>query len=77
MPSMSYCMFENTAGEMSQCLNRVEDNLDNDEFIRDMSEYERDGIMELVRLAKLFARHEKFLSRLHEEYLENPEPAEF
>jgi len=70
-------MFENTAGEMSQCLNRVEDNLDNDEFIRDMSEYERDGIMELVRLAKLFARHEKFLSRLHEEYIGNPEPAEF
>ena len=65
---MSYCMFENTAGEMSQCLDRIEDNLDNDEFLRDMNAYERDGIMELLRLAKLFARHEKFLDRLHCEF---------
>lgn len=68
MPSMTYCMFENTAGELRECLNRVEDNLGNEDFLRDMSEYERDGIMELVRLAKLFARHEKFLDRLHCEF---------
>jgi len=61
-------MFENTAGELRECLNRVEDNLGNEDFLRDMSEYERDGIMELVRLAKLFARHEKFLDRLHCEF---------
>ena len=68
MTSMTYCMFENTAGELRECLNRVEDNLGNEDFLRDMSEYERDGIMELVRLAKLFARHEKFLDRLHCEF---------
>ena len=77
MPSMSYCMFENTAGEMSQCLDRIEDNLDNDEFLRDMNSYERDGIMELLRLVKRFARHDGFLRRLHDEYESNPEPAEF
>jgi len=68
MTSMTYCMFENTAGELRECLNRLEDNLGNEDFLRDMSEYERDGIMELARLAKLFARHEKFLNRLHCEF---------
>jgi hypothetical protein len=61
MPSMSYCMFENTANEMAQCLDNVEDNLDNPEFLQDMSEYERDGIMQLVQLARRFARYEAFL----------------
>jgi hypothetical protein len=61
-------MFENTAGELRECLNRLEDNLGNEDFLRDMSEYERDGIMELARLAKLFARYEKFLDRLHCEF---------
>jgi len=70
-------MFENTAGEMSQCLDNVEDNLDNPEFFRDLSEYERDGIMHLVMLAKRFARYESRLNRLQDEYLENPEPAAF
>ncbi len=65
MPSMSYCMYENTAGEMYQCLNKLEDNLDNDQFLEKMSEYERDGIMELMRLAKLFTRHASFLNRLY------------
>lgn len=71
MPSMSYCMYENTAGEMYQCLNKLEDNLDNDQFLDDMSEYERDGIMELMRLAKLFTRHSSFLNRLYEESTSN------
>ncbi len=62
---MSYCMYENTAGEMAQCLNNLEDNLDNDQFLEKMSEYERDGIMELMRLAKLFTRHSSFLNRLY------------
>ena len=77
MPSMSYCMFENTAGEMAQCLDRIEDNLDNDEFLRDMNSYERDGILELMRMAKQFARHEGFLKRLEREYECNLEAAEF
>ena len=77
MPSMSYCMFENTANELAQCLDNVEDNLDNPEFFRDLSEYERDGIMHLVMLAKRFARYESRLNRLQDEYLENPEPAAF
>ena len=77
MPSMSYCMFENTAGELAQCLDNVENNLDNPEFFRDLSEYERDGIMQLVMLAKRFARYESRLNRLQDEYFENPEPAAY
>ena len=77
MPSMSYCMYENTANELAQCLDNFEDNLDNKEFLRDMTEYERDGIMRLVMLAKRFARYESRLNRLQDEYLENPEPAAY
>lgn len=66
MPSMSYCMYENTANEMYQCLDRLEDNLDNPDFLSSMSEYERDGIIELMRLCKQFAIHEGFLKRLEE-----------
>ena len=66
MASMSYCMFENTANEMYHCLDRLEDNLGNEGFLEDMSEYERDGIMELMRLAKLFTQHSSFLNRLYE-----------
>lgn len=73
MPSMSYCMFENTAGEMEQCLNRLEDNIGNEDFLRDMTEYERYGIMVLLKLAKSFAEHEKFLNRLEKEYFDNKE----
>lgn len=77
MPSMSYCMFENTANEIAQCLDNVEDNLDNPEFFRDLSEYEREGIMRLVMLAKRFARYESRLNRLQDEYFKNPEPAAY
>ena len=77
MPSMSYCMFENTASELAQCLDNVENNLDNPEFFRDLTAYERDGIMHLVMLAKRFARYESRLNRLQDEYLENPESAAY
>ena len=69
MPSMTYCMFENTAGEMSACLNQLEDNLDNPDFLRDMNQYERDGIMRLCMLAKRFSRYESRLNRLQDELL--------
>ena len=39
MPSMSYCAFENTSGEMSQVLNKMSDARDIDDL--DMNEYEQ------------------------------------
>jgi len=39
MPSMSYCMFENTSGEMNQVLNKMSDARDIEDL--DMNEYEQ------------------------------------
>ena len=45
MPSMSYCMFENTSSEIDQLIDRMNDALENGprgvrEFFDDMSDYE-------------------------------------
>ena len=45
MPSMSYCMFENTSGEMSQVLNKMSDARDIDDL--DMNEYEQRAFRDL------------------------------
>jgi len=45
MPSMSYCMFENTSGEMSQVLNKMRDARDIDDL--DMNEYEQRAFRDL------------------------------
>lgn len=76
MPSMSYCMYENTAGELAQCLDNLENNLDNPDFLRKMTVYERDGIMDLVYLAKQFSKYESFLKRLEQQYFGNSETEE-
>lgn len=39
MPSMSYCMFENTSGNMNQVLNKMSESRDIDDL--DMNEYEQ------------------------------------
>ncbi len=45
MPSMSYCMFENTSGEMNQVLNKMSDACDIDDL--DMNEYEQRAFRDL------------------------------
>ncbi len=45
MPSMSYCMFENTSGEMNQVLNKMRDARDIDDL--DMNEYEQRAFRDL------------------------------
>lgn len=45
MPSMSYCMFENTSGEMNQVLNKMSDARDIDDL--DMNEYEQRAFRDL------------------------------
>jgi len=39
MPSMSYCMFENTSGNMNQVLNKMSESHNIDDL--DMNEYEQ------------------------------------
>jgi len=45
MPSMSYCVFENTAGDMSQCLNKMSDATTIDDL--NMNEYEQRAFRDL------------------------------
>lgn len=47
MPSMSYCAFENTSGEMSQLLNKMSDARDIDDL--DMNEYEQSAFRALYK----------------------------
>ena len=52
MPSMSYCMFENTVEEMKQCLDAVE----NVNYVEDLdlNEYEKRSLPRLYDLCKRF-----------------------
>lgn len=45
MPSMSYCMFENTSGEMNQVLNKMSQSDSIDDL--DMNEYEQRAFRDL------------------------------
>lgn len=45
MPSMSYCMFENTANEMNQVLNKMSQSDSIDDL--DMNEYEQRAFRDL------------------------------
>lgn len=47
MPNMSYCRFENTLGDLEDCMNALEDGvLDNPE----LSESERESALQLIEL---------------------------
>lgn len=66
MPSMSYCMFENTLSEMSQCVSAMEDA----ESIADLdlNQYERRAFDEMWRMCRDFlAEHERLLNAEVEE----------
>ena len=61
MPSMTYCMFENTEGELSQCVEAMEQAENIDEL--DMSDYERASFNRMWRLCRTFlADHERLLN---------------
>ena len=62
MPSMSYCMFENTASEMGQCLEAME----NAESLADLdlNQYELQAFYAMFRIARNFlAEHERLLNK--------------
>lgn len=54
MASMTYCMFENTAGELSQVVGAMENARDLDDL--DLNSYEQDGFFTLYQLAKQYIR---------------------
>lgn len=66
MPSMSYCMFENTSAEMEQVLNAMREARSMDDL--DLNTYEQEGFHALYNQAKFFIRA---YERLAEKSLEN------
>ena len=49
MGNMSYCRFENTSSDLRDCMEALGE-LDLEQ-VAEMSEYERDGLIELIQLA--------------------------
>lgn len=47
MPSMSYCVFENTSGDLGQCLYKMNEARDIDDL--DMNEYEQRAFRDMYK----------------------------
>jgi exonuclease VII small subunit len=61
MSSMSYCLFENTASELSRCVERMEEA--NSITDLDFSQYEKAAFYEMFRTCRDFlAEHERLLN---------------
>ena len=62
MGSMSYCLFENTAGELGRCVARMEEAETMQDLRGDMSEYELRAFYAMWRTCRDFlAQHERLL----------------
>ena len=61
MGSMSYCLFENTASELSRCVDKMEEAGSLQEM--DLNEYELRAFHSMFRIARDFlAEHERLLN---------------
>lgn len=60
MPSMSYCMFENTEHELSQCVTKMMDACDIDDL--DLNEYEQFAFRRMYDLCKNYMELYEHLS---------------
>lgn len=70
MPSMSYCMFENTESELQQCVDAMNGASSLDEL--DLNSHEREAFMRMWNLCREFlAEHERLLNTADSEELEN------
>ncbi len=47
MPSMSYCVFENTSGDLGQCIDKMNEARDIDDL--DMNEYEQRAFRDMYK----------------------------
>lgn len=48
MPNMSYCVFENTANDLEEAIEKMQKYLDGEITMSDMSSYERKGLKNLI-----------------------------
>ena len=65
MPSMSYCKFENTSIELTQCVDAMENANDIEDL--DLSSYEQDAFREMYTLCKAYINE---FDRIEEESME-------
>ena len=64
MANMSYCRFENTARDLRDCVQAIE----NGEHTDDLSSYEKDGLEELLDLCEaMFFMKEEIKEALEQE----------
>lgn len=54
MPNMSYCMFENTASDLSQVVEAMYEAKSKEEL--ELNSYEKEGFQALYRLCKEYVR---------------------
>ena len=66
MGNMSYCRFENTARDLRDCLNAI-----NNGEVEDLSSYEIDGLKSILRMSKDIADMEDHINDVIEEAKEN------
>ena len=64
MGNMSYCRFENTARDLADCVNAI----NNGEIYELSSDYEVDGLRNLLRLAKDVVDNESYIKNALNEY---------
>ena len=48
MPNMSYCVFEDTANDLEEAIEKMQKYLDGEITMSDMSSYERKGLKNLI-----------------------------
>ena len=65
MPSMSYCKFENTSIELTQCVTAMENARDMDDL--DLNSYEQGAYLEMYALCKAYINE---FDRIEEESME-------
>ena len=68
MSNMSYCRFENTARDLRDCLDAIENR-----EIYDISSYEVDALTELLDLCKSVLAHKDEIERAVDSYEEEEE----
>lgn len=63
MANMSYCRFENTAQDLSDCANVMSETL-GDEWFDELSESERKAAIRLIKLCSRIADHSGHLTEV-------------
>ena len=60
---MSYCRFENTARDLADCVRAYQSG-----DVTSLSEYEVDGLQEILQLANTIVNDEDFIKEIIENY---------